>query len=70
MYFLDNKGEQTQARGQEMGGGAFCKKIRPYPHKTESNFAFTFYLFGGRGVRTHPTHPPAYGHETKIISRG
>ena len=25
-----------------------------------SIFYFTFYLFGG-GVRTHPTHPPAYG---------
>ena len=25
-----------------------------------SFFHFTFYLFG-RAVRTHPTHPPAYG---------
>ena len=25
-----------------------------------SIFYFTFYLFGEGGVRTHPTHPPAY----------
>ena len=34
-------------------------------------FYFTFYLFGG-GLRTHPTHPPAYGpgsYRTSIASR-
>jgi len=28
-------------------------------------FYFTFYLFGG--LRTHPTHPPAYGPEMIAI---
>jgi len=54
-----------QTRRQEMkwGGGAFCKKSGPYPHKMKRNwikllFYFTFYLFfflGGGCVRTQRT---------------
>jgi len=47
-------------------GVFFCKKVGLSPTKWNEIdagliFYFTFYLFGGRGVRTHPTHPPTYG---------
>ena len=59
---------RPQARRQEMKWGCFVKKWKmgggPFLNAgcimySISIFYFTFYLFGE--VRTHPTHPPAYG---------
>ena len=49
----------------ENWGGVFFEKSGPFLNAgcimySISIFYYTFYLFGG-GVRTHPTHPPAYG---------
>jgi len=47
-------------------GGCFFVKSGPFINArcivySIRIFYFTFYFFFGGGVRTHPTHPPAYG---------
>ena len=50
--------------------GCFGKKGGPFLKAgcnmySISIFNFTFYLFGG--MRTHPTHPPAYGPDGSTV---
>jgi len=53
-------------------GGVFCKKWKmgffvkhwTFPQRSKVQFSisiFSFYILLFWGVRTHPTHPPAYG---------
>jgi len=55
-----------------MGGVFFCKKWT-FPPQNETKlmldlfFYFTFYLFGGGGVRTHPTHPLPTGLYPRLL---
>jgi len=53
--------------GNEMEGGVnvFLQKKWTFPPQNETKLnqtAFLFYILLIWGVRTHPTHSPAYGH--------